>query len=156
MLALGPYSNEKKSSRDKANIDYHKENRGLPSTAKHTSAEIVKNSPVSPLHHAQMGCIILGGSTRWFRYVTMLKFGSKILDRRSRPTNCRKYMHDIWVPCTTVFCYVLRLWSYDVYTKFRVSANISKYYTFVFGIISSIISINQAIPNTISGLLDYK
>ena len=58
------------------------------------------------------------------------KFWTGVRDPRIVENICMTF----WVTCTTVFCYVYWFWSYDVYTKFRVSANISKYYTFVSGI----------------------
>ena len=62
MLVLEPHGNNRKYSRDKANIDNPKVNRGCPPlTANRTSADCVEITPGPSIHHIPLGFYHTGG-----------------------------------------------------------------------------------------------
>ena len=67
MLLLGPHRKDMKHSRDKANMDNPKVNRGCPPlTANRTSTDCDQNSPEPSIQYIPLGVYHTGGLNTMF------------------------------------------------------------------------------------------
>ena len=80
MLVLGPSLNERKSSRDKANMGNPKANRGCPPSTVNLTSTVCKTHEDPDLAVLRWGTLILEGSTLWMHALNSIYwFGSRVI-----------------------------------------------------------------------------